>query len=55
MDYPEDTPVVKDVPDVPLFRLANFPSIIIAYESLYDLLRSEMGIASAYRPVQLIS
>jgi hypothetical protein len=40
---------------VPLFRLANFPSIIIAYESLYDLLRSEMGIASAYRPVQLIS
>jgi hypothetical protein len=55
IEYPKETPLLRDVPQVALFRIANFPTMVIAHESLLPFFRSEMGEASAYRPVELVS
>lgn len=55
VDYPEDTPRIRDVPDLPLFRLRNFSTIVIAHESVLFFFKQEMGSASNYRRVQPVS
>lgn len=54
IEYPKETPLIRDMPDVPLFRVVNFPTIIVAHERLLPLFKSELGSAATYRPVELL-
>lgn len=54
LDYPEDELVIRDVPDVPLFRLRNFPTILIANDEFANFLREELGPRSSFREARAI-
>ena len=54
-EFPPGAPVLRDLPAVPLFRLANQATAIIAREDVYSFIREKMGSFSSYQSVQLMS
>jgi hypothetical protein len=52
--YPKETPQIRDVPDLPLFRLTNTPTLIVAHESLLPFFRRGLESAVTFRPVRVV-
>ena len=53
--YPDDELKICDVPDLPLFRLANFKTIIIVREDLVPFFQRECGVAVTFRRAELVA
>lgn len=55
IEYPRDALRICDAPDLPLFRLANFPTIIIVREDLLPFFQRELGLAVTFRRAELVA
>lgn len=55
VDYPKDVLRLCDIPDLPLFRVANFPTIVIIRDNLLPFFQRELGPAATYRRAELVS
>jgi hypothetical protein len=53
IEYPKDPPQILGVPELPLFRLENLPTIIVAHESLLPLFRRGLGPKATFRPIRI--
>jgi hypothetical protein len=54
-DYPKDVLRLCDLPNLPLFRVANFPTIIVIRDDLLPFFQRELGPAATYRRAELVS
>lgn len=55
LDYPKDVLRLCDLPDLPLFRVANFPPIMIIRDDLLPFFQRELGPAATYRRAELVA
>ena len=53
--YPHDVLRIADIPDLPLFRLANFPGIVVVREDLQPFFKRELGLSVTFRRAELVS
>lgn len=53
--FPEEELKICDLLDLPLFRLANFQSIIIVREDLVPFFQRECGVAVTFRKAELVA